>query len=82
MYVFSVMIRFGGCPINVASPPILMLRMMNGSTGTGFKLRHSNNLITIGVNKSIVVTLSMNIEITALITHKILMSGQIRPRLI
>lgn len=82
IYVFSVINRFGGCPISVAKPPIFMLRMINGNTGTGFKFRHSNNLMTIGVNKSVVVTLSINIEMIALITHNILIRGQIRPLLI
>lgn len=47
-----------------------MFSMMNGNTGTGFRPKHSNNFMTTGVIKRIVVTLSKNIEIIALITHK------------
>lgn len=75
--VFSVINKFGGCPISVVRPAMFMFRMIKGNTGTGFKPKHSNNLITTGVINNMVVTLSKNIEITALITHNVEISGQI-----
>lgn len=67
--------------MSVVNPAILILRIMNGSTGTGFKSKHSNNLMTIGVINNTVVSLSKNTEIMALIRHKMVMRDQIRPRL-
>lgn len=67
--------------MSVDSPEMLTLSMINGNTGTGFKRRHSNSLIVIGVISRIVVTLSKNTEIIALIMHRIPIKRQIRPRL-
>lgn len=68
--------------MSVVNPAILMLSMMNGNTGAGFKSRHSNNFITIGVISNMVVTLSINIEIIALNTQIVVINGHNFPWLI
>lgn len=77
--VFPVINKLGGWPINVVRPAILMFKMMNGNTGTGFRCKHSNNLIVIGVINRIVVTLSRKIEMLALMMQRMQIRRQICP---
>lgn len=71
--------RFGGKPISEERPALLTFSIMNGSTGTGFKPRLSNNFIVTGVINRIVVTLSKNTEMLALMIQRIPIKRQMRP---
>lgn len=61
---------FGGSPTGVVVPPILACTTIAMSTGTGFKSKSSHNVMVMGAIKSIVVTLSNNMEIKHVMMHK------------
>lgn len=67
--------------MSVVRPAMLMLTMMNGNTGVGFKCRHSKSFTVIGVINRIVVTLSKNTEMNALMMHNVEINRQMLPLL-
>ena len=71
IFAAEPIIILGGSPIRVAAPPTFEASTCARIKGIGDTLKTLNTEIVTGTMSKIVVTLSMNIEVTAVNVHNI-----------